>query len=118
MAELSRPSEHEALAAAEWDEARVEGAIREIVADAEAAFDGARWPFHPADVVDDLPTTIYMGAAGVIWALDELGSTGWEDAAVALVDRYREAPDFGERAVAGSYLAGECGIALVAHRLS
>ncbi len=118
MAELFRPSEHEPPTAAEWDEARVEEAIRTIVADAEAAFDGGRWPFHPADEVDDMPTTIYMGAAGVIWALHELGSTGWENAAVALLDRYREAPDFGEQGVARSYLAGECGIALVAFRVT
>ena len=49
MSELWRPSEHEPLAAAEWDEARVEEAIRTIVADAEAAFDGTRWPWHPRD---------------------------------------------------------------------
>jgi hypothetical protein len=115
---LFRPEEHEPLAAAEWDEQRVEEAISAIVADAEAAFDGTRWPFHPRDEVDDLPTTVYMGAAGVIWALHELGSTGWEDAALALVDRYHEAPDFGQRAVAGSYLAGELGIAFVGSRLT
>ena len=118
MAELFRPSEHEKLAGEEWDEARVEDAIRSIVADAEVAFDGTRWPFHPADEVDDMPTTIYMGAAGVIWALHELGSTGWEDAAASLVDRYRKTPDFGGGPVAGSYLAGECGIALVAYHLT
>ena len=39
LAELFRPSEHEPLAAAEWDEARAEEAIGTIVADAEAAFD-------------------------------------------------------------------------------
>jgi hypothetical protein len=115
---LFRPSEHEPLAGEEWSEERAEQAIAAIVADAEAAFDGTRWPFHPADEIDDMPTTVYMGAAGVIWALHELGSTGWEDAAVALVDRYRERPDFPEGAVAGSYLAGECGIALVAQRLT
>ena len=68
MSELWRPSEHEPLAAAEWDEARAEEAIRTIVADAEAAFDGTRWPFHPADGEDNGPTTLYLGSAGVIWA--------------------------------------------------
>jgi hypothetical protein len=118
VSELFRPSEHEPLAGDEWDEQAVQDAIATIVTDAEAAFDGKRWPFHPADEVDDMPTTLYMGAAGVIWALHALGSRGWEDVAVGLVDRYRDAPDFGERAVAGSYLAGECGIAVVAYRLT
>jgi hypothetical protein len=118
LAELWRPSEHEPLAGEEWDEARVEEAIAEIVADAESAFDGTRWPFHPADENDDGPTTVYLGAAGVIWALHELGSTGWDDAAVALVDGYRAKPDFPEYASAASYWMGECGIALVAYRLT
>ena len=32
---------------------------------------------------------VYIGGAGMIWALDELGSTGWADAAVSFVDQYR-----------------------------
>ena len=118
MSELWRPSEHEPLAAAEWDEARVQEAIRTIVADAESAFHGGRWPAHPNDGDDDGPTSVYLGAAGVIWALHELGATGWDDAAVALVDTYRGHPDFGEMASAASYWMGECGISLVAFRLT
>ena len=118
MSELWRPSEHEPLAEAEWDDARAEVAIRTIVADAEAAFDGARWPWHPRDGDDDGPTCVYMGAAGVILALHELGSTGWTDACAALVDRYRAEPDMPKYASVGSYWAGECGIALVAFRLT
>jgi hypothetical protein len=118
LAEIWRPSEHEPLAGGEWDEARAEEAIRAIVADAEAAFDGARWPFHPADEDDNGPTTVYLGAAGVIWALHELGSTGWETAATEQIDRYRASPDFAEHASPASYWMGECGIALVAYRLT
>jgi hypothetical protein len=118
LAEIWRPSEHEPLAGGEWDEARAEEAIRTIVADAEAAYDGSRWPFHPADERDDGPTTIYLGAAGVIWALHELGSTGWNDSVVGLIDRYTAEPDFPEHASAASYWMGECGIALVAYRLT
>lgn len=118
MAELFRPSEHEPLAEAEWDEARVEEAIASIVADAEATFDGARWPSHPRDGEDDGPTCVYMGAAGVIWALHELGSTGWEEAAVGLIERYRAEPDMPKYASAGSYWGGESGIGLVAFRLA
>jgi len=118
LADIWRPSEHEPLAAEEWDEARTEDAIRAIVADAEAAFDGERWPFHPRDDEDDGPRSLYLGGAGVIWALHELGSTGWEEAAVALVDRYRAGPDFGAFASPTSYWMGECGIALAAFRLT
>jgi hypothetical protein len=119
LADLWRPSEHEPLAAAEWDESRAEEAIRTIVANAEASFDGERWPWHPRDGEDDEdPTSIYLGSAGMIWALHELDSPGWNDAAVALLDRYRARPDFGEMASAASYWMGECGIALVAFRLT
>ena len=120
MAELFRAAEHEPLVAAEWDEARVEEAIAAIVADAEAAFDGERWPFHPADEIDDSPNTIYLGVAGMAWALHDLGSTtSWGDAVVGALERYRREPDGGEEwAYAPSYLGGECGIALVGYRLT
>jgi Lanthionine synthetase C-like protein len=118
VSELWRPSEHESLAVVEWDEARADEAIRTIVDDAEAAFDGERWAAHPNDGEDDGPTSIYLGAAGVIWALHELGAPGWDEASVGLVDTYRAHPDFGELASATSYWMGECGIALVAFRLT
>jgi hypothetical protein len=76
LAELFRPSEHEPLAGAEWSEDAAEQAIAAIVADAEAAFDGERWPFHPADEIDDGPNAVYLGVAGMAWALHELGPTG------------------------------------------
>jgi len=118
LAELWRPSEHEPLEAGDWDEARAEGAIASIVSDAEAAFDGERWPWHPKDGEDDGSNCVYLGGAGIIWALHELGSTGWEDAAVGFVDRYRAEPDMPAYASAGSYWGGEAGIALVAFRLT
>jgi hypothetical protein len=51
--------------------------VDEIVADAEAAYDGSRWPAHPEDepVTDDDTKTIYLGTAGMLWALRRLGST-------------------------------------------
>jgi hypothetical protein len=119
LAELFRPSEHEPLAAAEWDDARAEEAIRTIVADAEAAFDGERWPWHPRDGEEWGFSDVYIGGAGIIWALDELGSTGWEDAAVSFVDHYRARPSpWDEDPVETSYHFGEVGIALVAFRLT
>jgi len=119
VSELWRASEHEPLVEEEWSEERAEGAIAEIVADAESAFGDGRWPWHPMDGEDDEDSTsLYLGSAGMVWALHELGSAGWEDAALALVDRYRAKPDFGEMASAPSYWMGECGIALVAYRLT
>lgn len=116
--ELWRPTEHEPVEAGEWSESRPEEAIAAIVADAESAFDGERWPWHPRDGDEDAGSCVYLGGAGVIWALDELGSTGWNEAAAALVDRYRVEPDMPKYASAGSYWAGECGIGLVAFRLT
>ena len=119
MAELFRASEHEPLAGAEWSEDAAEQAIAAIVADAEAAFDGRRWPWHPHDGDEDEdPNDVYSGGAGVIWALQELGSTGWEDAAVAFVDRQRAQPVLDEWTVATSYSFGELGIDLVAYLLT
>jgi hypothetical protein len=119
VSELFRPSEHEPLAGDEWDERLVEQAIAAIVADAEAAFDGRRWPWHPRDgEQDEDPTGVYFGGAGVIWALHELGSKGWEDAALAFVDRYRAESVLDALAVETSYSFGECGIALVAYLLT
>jgi hypothetical protein len=119
-AELFRPSEHEPLAGAAWSEERAEQAIAAIVADAEAAFDGDRWPFHPADEIDDGPNAVYLGVAGMAWALHDLGSsTDWGKAVLAALERYRREPDGGEEwAYAPSYLTGECGIALVGYRLT
>ena len=118
MAELWRASEHEPLAAGEWDDGRAEEAIRTIVADAEAAFDGDRWPWHPRDGGEDAdPNDVYVGGAGVVWALHELGATGWEGAVLRFVERQRSRP-LDEWTVETSYLFGELGIGLVAYRLT
>src|SRR5205814_446227 len=117
---LFRPSEHEPLAGEEWSEEHAEEAIAAIVADAESAFDGTRWPWHPSDGEEEWGyTDVYIGGAGMIWALDELDSSGWEDAAVAFVDHYRARPSpWDEDPVETSYHFGEVGIALVASRLT
>jgi hypothetical protein len=119
LAELWRPSEHEPLAGEEWNEARAEEAIASIVADAEAAYDGTRWPWHPLDEEEWASANVYIGGSGIIWALDELGSTGWEDAAVSFVDQSRAHPEpWDEDPVETSYHFGELGVALVAFRLT
>jgi hypothetical protein len=69
---------HEPLTAEPWDEGRAASAIAAIADDAERAFDAQRlWPIHERDVDGDegrALSGLYLGAAGVIWALHELGS--------------------------------------------
>lgn len=124
---LYEPDRHEPLADAAWDAKRAREAIRAIVADTEEALAyGITWPWHPLDDPSDaeaVPKSLYLGSAGVLWALWYLAKEG----AVALridpadliarVDRaYREEPDTGE--VVPSYFLGEGGILLVRWRLS
>ena len=71
--------------------------------------------------------SLYLGAAGVIWAFHELEHAGvvslrrdWAPVAVRLAERYRSQPDF-QDFVSGpvpSLLCGEAGILLVAHTLA
>jgi lanthionine synthetase-like protein len=96
-----------------WDEARVRDAVAAVVADAEAALDGCVWPAHPLDdeVRPDEQTTLYLGAAGMIWALRRLGSSLDLDAlAAAALERYRETPNLEEPA---SLFAGETSLLLL-----
>ena len=71
---LYQPDAFEPLAR-EWDEEKVRAGIRTIVADADAAFDPETlWPAGEWESWH-VPTPLksfYVGAAGVIWALDEL----------------------------------------------
>jgi len=115
VSELWRASEHEPLAGDAWSDDRVEAAIAAMVADAEKGFDGTRWPWHPADGEEWADSDIYIGGAGMVWALDELGSTGWEDPAVSFVERWRLRPSpWDEEPVETSFHYGELGCALVA----
>jgi hypothetical protein len=130
--ELFHAPSHEPLAGADWSEAAARAAIAAIAADAEEAFDPATlWPAHPLDEEGGplpSPVGLYLGAAGVIWALDRLAGAGlaaltrpWAEVAAALPDRYLAKPDVPEltdgRPVP-SLLAGESGVLLVADRLA
>jgi hypothetical protein len=84
---LFEPANFEPLTDEPWDPARVEDALAVIVADAEAAFDPeALWPADEWDGWGSpLPlTTLYVGAAGVIWALDELRRRGYAETSLDL----------------------------------
>ncbi|HEU5244955.1 MAG TPA: lanthionine synthetase LanC family protein [Gaiellaceae bacterium] len=128
---LYDPAGFEPLIDAPWDEARVRDGIAAIVADADAAFDQEKlWPAHEWDGWQAaLPLkNLYVGAAGVIWALDDLRRRGLAEttldlpaAALLSLELWRAQPDY----VAGEVLpdppesgllTGETGILLVACR--
>jgi hypothetical protein len=126
---LFSPAEHESPAVT-WDEARVRASVREIVADAEQAFDeGSWWPVHPRDgdyTGIDVYTThgLWSGAAGVLWALHRLAEVG----AVTLSRDYATAAarlheDYllhagGDAPAVPSLWVGEAGILLVAETIA
>jgi lanthionine synthetase-like protein len=131
LAVLFDPPSHEPLTEERWSEARARRAILQIVDETQAAFDQERlWPAHPLDEIDakEPPTTsLYLGASGVIWALDALARADlsepgrdWTGVALGLVERYRAAPDFVELSggPVPSFWMGEAGIVLLAHRLA
>jgi Lanthionine synthetase C-like protein len=126
---LYDPAAFEPLTDEEWDEARVRDGIAALVADADAAFDpDALWPAHEWDGYKaPLPLkNLYIGAAGVVFALDLLRRGGLSEtkldlpaAALRALDRWRAEPDYVDGEIlpepAGSgLLTAETGILLVA----
>ena len=116
-----------------WDKGRVRDAIRGIVADADAAFDpDSLWPAHEWDGWQvKLPLkNLYVGAAGVLWALDALRRLGHAEtrldlagAAVRTLELWRAEPDFMEgetrpEPAESALFLGESGILLAACRLA
>lgn len=124
-------SSHESVTERPWDEGRVRAAIAAIVSETESAFDeDTLWPAHPLDLEGgplSAVASVYLGAAGVIWALHDLASAGaadsrrdWAPMAQGLIEQYRTRPDF-QDIVEGpvpSLWCGEAGILLVAHTLA
>jgi lantibiotic modifying enzyme len=125
---LFRPEAFEPLSPAPWREGRVRDAIAEIVADADDTFDeDALWP---ADEWDGWSTplplkNLYVGAAGVIWALWVLRERGFESSRLELegaarrtLELRRERPDLMQgvelpHPADASLLEGESGILAV-----
>jgi len=110
-----------------WDAGKAAAAIEEIVADALAHFDAERyWPAHPMDEIPDGPLHLYLGAAGIIWALDYLRRAGAAKAkfdfrsSLGVLLEASKAPLAGyeDHAVHGSLLSGDLGTALLVMRLS
>ena len=124
---LFEPGRHEPLLDAQWNPAQAGEAIRAIVADMEDALgSGITWPLHPLDEGNE-PTsahkTLYLGAAGALWAmwyLEREGAVGLRIRPSDLIGRvhqsYLAEPDTGE--VVPSYYLGEVGVLLVLWRLT
>jgi hypothetical protein len=129
---LYDPGAFEPLTDEPWHEDRVRDGVTAIVADADAAFDPDElWPAHEWDGWNaPLPMkNLYVGAAGVVFALDDLRRRGLAEttldlsaAALRALERWRAEPDY----IAGEVvpdppesglLTGEAGIILVACRL-
>lgn len=131
---LYTPEMFEPLTTARWNESRARNAIREIVADTDDALRGPsllwradRWDgWHATSPLKNL----YVGASGVIWALDALRRRGFADTTLDLpalalrtLELFRERPDFskGERRpepAESGLMLGETGILLVAWHLA
>ena len=124
---LFDPRAHEPLLEAEWSPAAVEAAIRRIARDADEAMrEDDWWPVHPLDVEGETPDVIhgvYLGAAGVLWALDRLARAGLHepgrDYGRLAARRPGQLPAAARvRRPAPSLWIGEGGIALVAWLLA
>jgi Lanthionine synthetase C-like protein len=77
MTALYQSDRHVPLMPAAWDEAEARAAIREIADDTLAHWDAEKlWPVHPQDDTPIPIAGLYMGASGVIWALDYLKRHG------------------------------------------
>jgi hypothetical protein len=125
---LFEPNRHEPLLHAAWDEAQAREVMLTIVGDAEQTRGASDdWPVHPLDAEGDAPRSgfksLYLGSAGVLWALWYLQREGAArltfDPAVAIervVAAYRADPDTGS--VVPSYLLGEVGVLLAAWRMT
>ena len=124
---LFDPARHEPLNAPPWHEQHARDAIDWIVRETERAFVPQRyWRAHPKDLGagDDataLSTSLYFGAAGVVWALRHLralGACGPTVADAIDLERLREDNRAWLRAMGvedfGSYLMGDLPIELMA----
>lgn len=104
------------LTGSSWSEERARLGIDRILEQAQAAFESER--FWPRNVLDDYgrPTdrdrALWIGAAGVLWALDRLGAGLGE---CDIYQRYLEQPD---RLGSCGLMNGETGVLLVSWRLA
>jgi hypothetical protein len=127
---LYRPEAFEPLVETQWDEQRARAGIRDIVADTETSFRGSKL-FWQADEWDRWHGTspmknLYVGTAGVLWALKRLEHFGYAETKLDLpelatrnVELFRERPDFMKGMKlptprGAALMTGETGVLLVA----
>jgi hypothetical protein len=124
--QLYDAAEHRPLTAAPWAETVARAAIEAIAADAVAAYQGPEllWPNASDDLEGDPDVpfrNVYLGAAGMAWALDLLARDrlgpelpGLAELADCLLAGFWRAPEFVSLAPApaASLLFGESGIQL------
>jgi lanthionine synthetase-like protein len=132
---LYRPEAFDRLTDRAWDEARARDRIREVVADADAAWRGPKL-FWKASAWDGWQATsplknLYVGTAGVLWGLDQLRQRGYAESRLDLAELaalnvgvFRARPDFIKLAAfkppeprESALFLGEAGILLVAYML-
>jgi lantibiotic modifying enzyme len=124
---LFDPRVHEPLTDVPWAPEAVRAAVGDIARGADDALREKNWwPWHPLDSDGETPEAVhgvYLGAAGVLLALQRLADAGLHEPghdyarlATEALEGYRERPEFG--GPAPSMWMGESGIALVAWLLS
>jgi lantibiotic modifying enzyme len=125
---LFEPDRHERLSAARWDASAARRTIDVIVHDCEAWFSSGRlWPPHPLDAEGEKAlapyTMLYCGAAGTIWALDELARRGMASRTGQFADVLAELESLNLREIGHpsegveSYLIGRSGVLLTCYRV-
>jgi Lanthionine synthetase C-like protein len=131
---LYRPEAFDRLTDTAWNEAGSRERIREIVATTDAELRGPKlfWRAHPWDRWQSTSPqkNLYVGTAGVLWALDQLRRRGYAETKLDLADLarrnvelFRAKPDYLKVLTLpeprdSSLFLGEAGILLVAWRLA
>jgi hypothetical protein len=126
MAQLIQRELHVPLSDVAWSDEEARAAIRAIADDALAHFDPERlWPSHPLDGVPHGLAGLYLGASGVILALEHLKRAGAIDYAqdfTPVLPRLIAHDDFGLKNTTfgayGSLLMRDLGPLLLAMRLA
>lgn len=120
---LFTPARHEPVAGGAFSEAAARQAIARIAVRAEGELDAAdgRWPLDPGDAEseDEGPgSSLYSGAAGVFWALGELGYEEVVDRELVegLEARLLAEPDDPELSVDSVWLGPAGVLAVAEHR--
>lgn len=112
---LFDPDEHEPLTRSPWGEERIRSAVDRLARQAVEAYEhGSFWPRNALDdygLPVERDRSLWIGAAGVLWALDRLGAGIGE---CGVYDAYRRHPDIPR---SSGLMMGETGVLLVSWRL-